>query len=679
MGLAHRTKKLAQFDELLFAQTAQLGAWPAQDVCEGKDYNKPPKPDEVCCVQSGETVIVVTSTSSSLCADGVNPVTIVYTPEKCAKANSVVNLTFVRYVKAYVENPSNGQTKAQCTFPTVDDPATILDQLGGCGDAPRLIPGMPTHMCPTVICGLPGLPSCAPSAPESTFPPVIIPNDHGTRPPRSGPPSPTPTPSEPIRDDPPDRKNKTRAPTTLAPSRAPSLPPTRQPTPSPTPAPSAAPSPSPTRIPTTLAPTRAPSPSPTQPPTPSPTPAPTAVPTTLPPTNPPTWFPTYPPPTFPPTNPATPAPTTETIPSRLVCYSGGDPHVHPFIGGKYDIQHAGVFSAVSYAPKKFNLQQSIFACRPAADWSAGLTVKCNGELALGFGDDTIEFGLGPTFSVLLNGREVGALKDSLPVGPASNGVSLQIRYRMSADPVLTATHRVVGPLFSVLINVFNNLMSEYYVGITAAAAKDWYGNSPGLCGGGGRKQYEMVPDAAKAEDNAANLANGGTLVGYPCKGCKAGIGYVGAMCQCKEFLVPPEQQLFSNATKKPLPAWTTETWKYNPAEAANLKALNDKCAGYMTGTKIGEMAMAHPFLRPHALGLIEDCAADHEAGEGGGQPRFNRIAMIGNLCEFVVSLISKAVPSKDLCDISRECVAEQSLDKLPDRCAQVETSALDQK
>ncbi len=75
---AHRTKKLAQFDELLFAQTAQLGAWPAQDVCEGRDYNKPPKPDEVCCVQSGETVIVVTSTSSSLCADGVNPVTIVY-------------------------------------------------------------------------------------------------------------------------------------------------------------------------------------------------------------------------------------------------------------------------------------------------------------------------------------------------------------------------------------------------------------------------------------------------------------------------------------------------------------------------------------------------------------------------------------------------------------------------
>ncbi len=67
------------------------------------------------------------------------------------------------------------------------------------------------------------------------------------------------------------------------------------------------------------------------------------------------------------------------------------------------------------------------------------------------------------------------------------------------------------------------------------------------------------------------------------------------------------------------------------------------------------------------------------ANRAAGACRFNRIAMIGNLCEFVVSLISKAVPSKDLCDISRECVAEQSLDKLPDRCAQVETSALDQK
>ena len=53
--------------------------------------------------------------------------------------------------------------------------------------------------------------------------------------------------------------------------------------------------------------------------------------------------------------------------------------------------------------------------------------------------------------------------------------------------------------------------------------------------------------------------------------------------------------------------------------------------------------------------------------------------MIENMCEYVVSLISKSVPSKDLCDISRECAAEQSLEKLPNRCAQVETSALDQK
>jgi hypothetical protein len=53
--------------------------------------------------------------------------------------------------------------------------------------------------------------------------------------------------------------------------------------------------------------------------------------------------------------------------------------------------------------------------------------------------------------------------------------------------------------------------------------------------------------------------------------------------------------------------------------------------------------------------------------------------MIENMCEYVVSMISKSVPSKDLCDISRECAAEQSLEKLPNRCAQVETSALDQK
>jgi hypothetical protein len=44
------------------------------------------------------------------------------------------------------------------------------------------------------------------------------------------------------------------------------------------------------------------------------------------------------------------------------------------------------------------------------------------------------------------------------------------------------------------------------------------------------------------------------------------------MCQCKEFLVPPGQQLFSNATKKPLPVGLAKQQSY-PAIPAALPAI----------------------------------------------------------------------------------------------------------
>ena len=96
----------------------------------------------------------------------------------------------------------------------------------------------------------------------------------------------------------------------------------------------------------------------------------------------------------------------------------------------------------------------------------------------------------------------------------------------------------------------------------------------------------------------------------------------------------------------------------------------------MTGVKAGAMAMDHPFIKPICLGLIEDCAADRSAGEGVGLPRFNRKTMIENMCLQVSSMISHSDPSKELCDITVECVNTLALPALPERCASAEAALL---
>ena len=91
---ADRTKPTADFDELfeiaslveepaaspIERPTTTLVQWPT--VCDGSD-NKPPAPDNVCCIPEQATAIAVTSTSPGLCSDGVRPVTILYALLRC--------------------------------------------------------------------------------------------------------------------------------------------------------------------------------------------------------------------------------------------------------------------------------------------------------------------------------------------------------------------------------------------------------------------------------------------------------------------------------------------------------------------------------------------------------------------------------------------------------------------
>ena len=128
---ARLSKGMADYDDLFQAeeQTTALIPWPT--VCGRSDGRVEGRrhPDD-CCVPPLETAVVATSTSPELCSDGTRPVTIVYVslatrthptspvsycvshgryvPEMCTTARDV---QLIRYVRAYVENPSNGKSK----------------------------------------------------------------------------------------------------------------------------------------------------------------------------------------------------------------------------------------------------------------------------------------------------------------------------------------------------------------------------------------------------------------------------------------------------------------------------------------------------------------------------------------------------------------------------------------
>merc|ERR1719453_2219488 len=93
------------------------------------------------------------------------------------------------------------------------------------------------------------------------------------------------------------------------------------------------------------------------------------------------------PPTAEPSHAPSAVPTdasTEKLPERLMCQSTGDPHVFPFIGGKFDIHHEGVFTNMEYKEEdnQFIFQSKMTYCRPAQPWLGGLTIKCVFGLAL---------------------------------------------------------------------------------------------------------------------------------------------------------------------------------------------------------------------------------------------------------------------------------------------------------
>jgi hypothetical protein len=169
----------------------------------------------------------------------------------------------------------------------------------------------------------------------------------------------------------------TGEPTTEEPTEVPTEVPTHVPTWTPTEEPTPVPSDHPSEVPTTLPPTTdrpsaAPTHAPTEPPTADPTPTPTEEPTREP-TPTPTESPTHRPTRTPTRSP------TRRLPSRMACWSGGDPHINDFFGRPFDMHHEGTFSA--YEQGDFKVQATVeYLGNTRPSWTGGMIVTRNKDI-----------------------------------------------------------------------------------------------------------------------------------------------------------------------------------------------------------------------------------------------------------------------------------------------------------
>jgi hypothetical protein len=350
-----------------------------------------------------------------------------------------------------------------------------------------------------------------------------------------------------------------------------------------------------------------------------------------------------------------------------MCYGTGDPHFYPFIGGKFDLHHEGVFDA--FKNGKVRIQMRLKTCREKKPWSGGLSVKCITGLAVRTAEGQIVETSTTSRGLKLDGHALTTRRD-LDGGETIVPGAIKSKYKTTKH-LIHAEGYQIGLYSMALYNTFYITLSEEGRGL--------FGKSPGVCGGGGKSQYKMVKNAEKSEDNMAREKNGYGTIGYPCQSCIAGVGYMGAMCKCQEFVLAPSSQLFT--TKTPLPKWhkPVKPETEHGEDAKKLKSAKQHCLSTMLANPVGGLSFQHPDLKPLVLDAVDNCAEDREEGDNpegekdghlmnhgaegsasGG--KFNAEEAIQMLCDETQAIVRRKDPSKVLCAIVAKCALKS------DRC-----------
>ena len=117
-------------------------------------------------------------------------------------------------------------------------------------------------------------------------------------------------------------------------------------------------------------------------------------------------------------------------------------------------------------------------------------------------------------------------------------------------------------------------------------------------------------------------------MGFPCKSCQNGNGYVGALCNCLEWGVHQSNQIFKPPFRNHF-----NTKPLAPVDTAGLNAKKAKCLAAIKATPAGAAAWKQRDLRSMMNGEADNCALDSSAGLKGASPHFNRRHAIQSFCE----------------------------------------------
>jgi hypothetical protein len=315
---------------------------------------------------------------------------------------------------------------------------------------------------------------------------------------------------------------------------------------------------------------------------------------------------------------------TRTFPKRLICFAQGDPHIIPFIGGRFDLHQEGVFLAVKHGD--IEVQWYMKTCRGRQRWSGGLSVKCLSQTAMQVAKSVV-------YVINAAGTLSGARGSQAGFVYSRNG---RLRdQRLDNDDW---QFRVQRGWANRATNMWITLKNPRF-----------FGRSPGICGGLGERALSKGTGRIRQPGSWRSRA----ALGYPCKRCKNGSGYVGAICNCFEWGVHKFDQIFirkitNQFNAKPLA----------PIDTGALSGAKQKCLSFLKEHPAGALAWKQKSLRGLMNAEADNCALDSNAGLKGKSPRFNRRHTLESFCLTIKSETTRRRDNSVLCGLLSLCKLE---------------------
>jgi hypothetical protein len=221
----------------------------------------------------------------------------------------------------------------------------------------------------------------------------------------------------------------------------------------------------------------------------------------------------------------------------------------PFLGGRFDVHHEGVFQVLKH--KDIEVQVLMKDCgvdfqtKDRLAWTGGIAVKCAAAAAISINAASrYQFF---AHSGVMQKIEGGSAKDVLGTSETKDGWELT-SVKGKADFVKYFDEDYENSIqVTFQQDPKHEALSVFVLIEERKRPRMLFGQSPGICGGGGESQLAAAKVDMKMKAKAMEqlMPEHKEASRFACKDCSRGLGTVGAMCECRSWAVAKARQLFS--------------------------------------------------------------------------------------------------------------------------------------